>query len=500
MSRSKRLYLIWKTLTSILWVRVFSPFDFKEKTKNLIFVTVKELGGIYLKFLQILTINAQFLSDLITPTELEIFEQVPLEEINLEQTLARELNEQQRQRLQKVETKPFASGSFAQVYRAKLDGKLPVIIKVLRPQQTKFLPFDLKILQALVRLVTLITKNNGIDLIALFQDFKSLVIKETDYQREQKNATWFYQYFSVIDKVVVPRPYLELSTTKIIVQEELGGISLAELMIAEKNGLSPEKIVKEKFGSDLQQQLKTLGVEFLKSTVMADFVHGDPHPGNIRVLAENKIGLLDFGLIAHSSRNRFAYFDYVKNLKDLYEDNFNAGTFALTLIDLFYKKLALALDVLNDYFFSQQQISLRQEISDFVNKKMAVTIGQTQVQSLLHQKKVMPLFVQVINKNNNFAFKTDLEDMALMKAALTYLKVLRQFMPLAEYNQAMKEITTEVVALVEEEDNFKTELSRGRCNLSQAWEIVSDWLTDLAEAENPLFYNLNQTLKGKINA
>ena len=140
MSRSKRLYLIWKTLMGIVLVRLFSPFDFKEKTKNLIFVTVKELGGIYLKFLQILTINAQFLSDLITPTELEIFEQVPVEEIDLEQTLARELNKQQRQRLQKVETKPFASGSFAQVYRAQLDGKLPIIIKVLRPQQTKFLP------------------------------------------------------------------------------------------------------------------------------------------------------------------------------------------------------------------------------------------------------------------------------------------------------------------------------------------------------------------------
>lgn len=484
----------------VVLVRLFSPFDFKEKTKNLIFVTVKELGGIYLKFLQILTINAQFLSDLITPTELEIFEQVPVEEIDLEQTLAKELNKQQRQRLQKVETKPFVSGSFAQVYRAQLDGKLPVIIKVLRPQQTKFLPFDLKILNFVVHLVALITKDNGIDLIALFRDFKLLVIRETDYQKEQKNAAWFYQYFSTSQKIVVPRPYPELSTTKVIVQEELGGISLAELMIAEKNGLVPEKIVKEKYGSNLHQQLQTLGVEFLKSTVVADFVHGDPHPGNIRILADNKIGLLDFGLIAHASRNRFAYFDYVKNLKDLYEDNFNAGSFALTLIDLFYKKLALALDVLNDYFFSQQQISLRQEIGNFVNRKMELAMGQTQVQTLLHQKKVMPLFMQIINKNNSFAFKTDLEDMALMKAALTYLKVLRQFLPLIEYNQAMKEITEEVVALVEEGASFRTELSRGRCNLSQAWETVSDWLTDLAEAENPLFYNLNQTLKGKVYA
>ena len=310
----------------------------------------------------------------------------------------------------------------------------------------------------------------------------------------------FINIFPPAKKLSYPRPYPELSTTKVIVQEELGGISLAELMIAEKNGLSPEKIVKEKYGSNLHQQLQTLGVEFLKSTVVADFVHGDPHPGNIRVLADNKIGLLDFGLIAHASRNRFAYFDYVKNLKDLYEDNFNAGNFALTLIDLFYKKLALALDVLNDYFFSQQQISLRQEIGNFVNRKMELAMGQTQVQTLLHQKKVMPLFMQIINKNNSFAFKTDLEDMALMKAALTYLKVLRQFLPLIEYNQAMKEITEEVVVLVEEGASFRTELSRGRCNLSQAWEIVSDWLTDLAEAENPLFYNLNQTLKGKVYA
>ncbi len=453
-----------------------------------IFDTFWQLGGVYVKFLQLLVVSVDFMRGWAGPTEYDVFEKVTTEPLDIYAVLQKDLP-QYTQQFSAIADKPFAAGSFAQVYHATLTDGTPVIIKVLRPALIKHLKADLRVLAAIVWLAQLLRPSAVVNLRQAFSEFKHITIAETDYQRETANALWFYRYFQHAPKVVVPFTYQHLCSASVITQQYIGGVSLAEVLTRHKHGDDPSLIVAQQTGSNLWQQLETVGAELLKSTLVADFVLGDPHPGNIKLLPDNKVGLIDFGIAAPAPRNRLAFYDLMREYKKVYEEAFDPHGFAVASLHFFDKDLVSALRIVGRELDPTRPINfvglLGNSATDTLDDAMADLTGQHYLQA----KKMLPLFNNVINANNRFGISVDVSSGAMLKSAQTFLSTVNSISTMPQQRLAVvKGALTQAVVYAEVQNVLdQADAQQNTLTTPQAFELVSAWLTQVAN-NDPFLY------------
>ena len=276
---------------------------------NLIGDEFLELGGVYIKFLQSLMLqNVVMMKHWKNPKKLTVFEKLVAEPLDIDRFLKKELKSQAA-RLTEVSPEPIAAGSFGQIYSAKLDNNQPVVIKVIRPQVWNLLRFDLKLLRYFWRAFSRqLAKTSSVDfdISSGFEDFASQTLKETDYLAEAQFADEQYQVYKDHPSLVIPKTYLDLCQSKIIIQDYIGGISGSYLVELKQQGVDPQKYIKEKLGSDVSQQLQVVAYEIIWGAFSQPRVMGDAHPGNIKLLENNKVALIDFGISAQLGDNQAA--------------------------------------------------------------------------------------------------------------------------------------------------------------------------------------------------
>jgi len=103
--------------------------------------------------------------------------------------------------------------------------------------------------------------------------------------------------------MVIPRPVEGLVSKRVLVMDYLQGVPLSrarEEMI--KKGIEPDSPEAQLFGRRL---LEALSETFGRCILETGFFHADPHPGNIFVLDDGRVGLIDFGQVKQiSGRSR----------------------------------------------------------------------------------------------------------------------------------------------------------------------------------------------------
>lgn len=173
---------------------------------------------------------------------------------------------------------PIAAASVAQVYRARLHTGEDVVVKVQRPGIRTTVERDLDIVARLAaRLERDTAWARAIGVRDLAAGFAQAIREELDFTVEAGNMT----AIAGSDAVVVPRPHRALCTDRVVVMERLAGDSLTSATITR----------------DRAELARTL-LEFMLRQVLFDGVfHADPHPGNILLLADGRLGLLDFGSV-----------------------------------------------------------------------------------------------------------------------------------------------------------------------------------------------------------
>ena len=136
LNRKQRLQ---KTSRIISQVALYSTQGNKNMVFKSIFDGFSELGGIYVKFLQVLSARAEFknINSVSAAKRTAVFDAVQPDPIDVHAILAQELGPQYSQHLTNIQLQPFAAGSFGQVYFAVHRDGTPVIIKVLRPSLLK---------------------------------------------------------------------------------------------------------------------------------------------------------------------------------------------------------------------------------------------------------------------------------------------------------------------------------------------------------------------------
>ena len=178
---------------------------------------------------------------------------------------------------------PIAAASIAQAYRGRLRSGEAVVVKVQRPGIAESVDRDLLVLAELARVAETRTAwGADYQVTDLAGEFADRLREELDFRLEARNAT---EIAALTDneQICVPVVHTELSTARILVMEWLDGVSVRETERIDALGLDRSRLAETLLRSSLRQML-----------VDGRF-HADPHPGNVLVLADGRLGLIDFG-------------------------------------------------------------------------------------------------------------------------------------------------------------------------------------------------------------
>ena len=181
---------------------------------------------------------------------------------------------------------PVAAASIAQVHRATLQTGEKVIVKVQRPHIRETIETDIAILNVIARLMLrYVPESKYFDPQGIVTEFSRTVRKELDFVAEAKNAQRFKRNFKGEDEVCIPAIYPDLLSGRVIVMERLEGVRIDDITAIDSLGIDRVKLAKK-------------GVDAYFKMIFEDgFFHADPHPGNIYVMSDGRIGIMDFGIV-----------------------------------------------------------------------------------------------------------------------------------------------------------------------------------------------------------
>ena len=249
-----------------------------------------ELGPFYVKFGQLLSTRP----DLLPPKYIEALTALQAKVPSvawefIEQTLRQELSQPLENIFSTINHEPIAAGSIAQIHRATLITGEEVAVKIQRPDIERIVTQDIKLITSVAEIIALTDLGNEYDIVALADDFTSAVRAELDFCKEanytQKLGNNLAQSKWVDSaKLIVPQIYWQFTSEKVLVMEWLDGQPILEADIATDN--------------TIRQKISTLLFRaFFQQIFIDGFFHADPHPGNIFYLDDEKVGIIDCGMI-----------------------------------------------------------------------------------------------------------------------------------------------------------------------------------------------------------
>lgn len=181
---------------------------------------------------------------------------------------------------------PIAAGSLGQVHKATFSDGTPLAVKVRRPGIVAEVERDISLMFDLASLIEKrVPETRIFDPVGLVRHFSRTIRRELSYLREARTMDEFSRLFSDERGLVVPAVFLEYCSESVLVMEYVEGVQVDDTAAIDAAGV---------YRSDVA----TTGARvFMKMAFDLGLFHGDPHPGNVRVLSNGAICLYDFGMI-----------------------------------------------------------------------------------------------------------------------------------------------------------------------------------------------------------
>lgn len=182
------------------------------------------------------------------------------------------------------EDEPLASASIAQTHLAELKDGGEVVVKVQRPGIAETIRSDLDLLFLFAKFLELTIAEMEMyapgDIVRALDEALTM---ELDFSNEAANLSAFYQNFRDSPDIKIPKIHPQHSGRSVLTMERIVGRKI--------DALEP--------GSD---EARARARQLLEALFVMIFEHGlfhaDPHPGNLFIMDDGRIGLIDFGLCA----------------------------------------------------------------------------------------------------------------------------------------------------------------------------------------------------------
>lgn len=257
-------------------------------------LALEELGLTYLKFGQYLSTRFDILPRDVCQELTKLLEHVrPISFSEVRSVIETELGALLEEMFPRFDPEPIASASVAQVHAASTRRGHRVAVKVQRPGIEAVFAADMANLRLLAALADAMHLMGSVSVREVLAVFEAWTRRELDFTLEGRTADRLRN--SAIEGETAPRVYWELSTRRVLTLEFIDGLSLTRVIDLVESGAVAE-LERSIPHLDLRTIAHLLATACLNQLFVRGFFHGDPHPGNIIVLADNTIAFVDFGI------------------------------------------------------------------------------------------------------------------------------------------------------------------------------------------------------------
>ncbi|KAK9826706.1 hypothetical protein WJX74_011071 [Apatococcus lobatus] len=256
-----------------------------------------DLRGFYLKVGQFLGSRGDFLPEALCAELAGLHDAVPpMSRQQSRQVIERELGGRKLESVfEWIELSPIGSASIAQVHRAQAKkqfaGLGPDGLVAVKIQYPGALPTMRKDLIQIRRAAQFLQKTElRFDLTSPVDELAGQVRLEFDFVREARLMTRIRDHLRDLRSMItIPTPIVEMLTERLLVMSFLDGLPISKL----KDSMSDRSVAEQELGKKLI--LERISEAYGRMILLEGLFHADCHPGNLMVLPEARIGLLDFG-------------------------------------------------------------------------------------------------------------------------------------------------------------------------------------------------------------
>jgi ubiquinone biosynthesis protein len=314
---------------------------------------LEKLGPTFIKLGQLLSTRADLLPLPYMEALARLQDKVePFPFLEVETIISAELGVRLSKAFSEFEPEPVAAASLGQVHRAALRDGRRVAVKVQRPNIREQIVQDLEALREIALFAdqhTVVGRQFGFT--QTVDEFRKTLMRELDYQSEARNLQILAHNLRDFDRIVVPLPVEDYSTSRVLTIDYIRGEKITKLSPLVRTEFDGEELAEQLFRAYLQQIL------------VDGFVHADPHPGNVFLTDDNRIALLDLGMVAHVSAGMQE--KLLRLLLAVSEGRAEeAATVAITMGDV------------QPHF---DEKGFRRDVADLVAQNMGSTVGTMQV-------------------------------------------------------------------------------------------------------------------------
>lgn len=298
--------------TVTVFTRNFAPLILEKVTRRKVSShtriaalrrSFEELGSTYVKFGQLLSSSPGVFGDEVANEFRSCLDAgPPVAFWKIRKIVERDLGASIESVYSKFSREPLAAASIAVVHRAQLADGRDVAVKILRPGIEKLVAADLDLMEPVFKILA---RQIGVGLagplLQLLEGFREQVAEEMDFRNEIRMMIHHRHMLTRVNlpRVVIPEPYPELSGRSILTMEYLDGVPIDDLSGIADFGIDPRPIIEE-----------VVKAWFI-TTIRNGTFHGDVHAGNLMLLKDGRIGVLDWGIVGRLSADTHQFMRWV---------------------------------------------------------------------------------------------------------------------------------------------------------------------------------------------
>jgi len=334
---------------------------------------------------------------------------------------------------------PLAAASIAQVYRATLKDGTPVVVKIRRPGIEGVIRADLRILEHAAKILdSEVPDSRRYDPVHIVSQFGRSLNRELDLAKEARNIDQFARHFADDPLVKIPKVYWAFSNDRVNVQEEIVGRSGVTPEMLRADGLDPKLLAAR--GSEV----------VLRMVLEHGYFHADPHPGNILFLPDNRIGIIDFGMVGMlTTPRRNQIVDMLHALARKDEQGLQQ----------------VLLDWSGDSVLDEDRLAY--DVAELLQSYDDLQLKDVKIGGLLND-------ITALMRENNLMLPADLT--LLFKTLITLEGLGQQLDP--EFHM-IDHVTPFVERIIQQRYTPQALLARGKKSVREALEVVADLPRDL---------------------
>jgi len=250
---------------------------------------LERLGPTFIKLGQLLSTRGDLLPEPYLEALSRLQDQIepfPYEEV--EHIVSTELGVRITKAFAEFEREPIAAASLAQVHKAYMRDGRAVVVKVQRPGVRVQIVEDLEALEAVAEFIDQHTEvGKRYEFGNMLVSLRRSLLRELDFKREAGNLIKLGRSLREFEDIIVPRPIEDFTASRVLTMEYIPGKNITSL--------SPLRLL-EIDGDALSRELFRA---YLKQILVDGFFHADPHPGNVFLTDDDRIALLDLGMVSH---------------------------------------------------------------------------------------------------------------------------------------------------------------------------------------------------------